>query len=56
MDEEHHDESVDPVCGMTVEPVSAAAHRTYEGREIYFCNVGCATKFDEDPARYVQLK
>ena len=54
--EEHHDESVDPVCGMTVEPASAAAHRTYEGREIYFCNVGCAAKFDEDPARYVQLK
>ncbi len=44
--------SVDPVCGMEVDPLSAADHREYMSRDIYFCSVGCATRFDQDPARY----
>jgi hypothetical protein len=43
----------DPVCGMTVDPASAAAIRTYEGRNYFFCAVGCAEVFDGDPAQYV---
>jgi uncharacterized protein len=43
----------DPVCGMSVDPASAAAIRTYEGRNYFFCSVGCAEAFDVDPARYV---
>jgi hypothetical protein len=51
---EHRNEAVDPVCGMTVDPTTAAAHRTYEGAEFWFCNVGCAQKFDEDPSKFTR--
>jgi len=46
--------ATDPVCGMSVEPASAAAHRTHEGQTVYFCSDGCASTFDEDPARFVR--
>ena len=46
------DHPVDPVCGMTVDPESAAAHRTYDGRDFWFCGDGCAAAFDADPACY----
>ena len=45
--------AVDPVCGMSVDPASAAAHRVHDGIDVWFCNVGCAERFDEDPARYL---
>jgi YHS domain-containing protein len=44
--------SIDPVCGMEVDPLNSADHREYMSRDIYFCSVGCATRFDQDPARY----
>ena len=37
--------AVDPVCGMTVDPVSAA-HRTRDGVDHWFCGTGCAERFD----------
>jgi YHS domain-containing protein len=43
----------DHVCGMNVDPASAAAIRTYQGRNYCFCAVGCAEAFDSDRARYV---
>src|SRR5487761_2551626 len=43
---------IDPVCGMSVDPAHAAAHRQFEGQDVWFCNVGCAERFDEDPARF----
>ena len=42
----------DPVCGMSVNPASAAATREYEGKTYFFCNPGCAETFDKDPAKY----
>ena len=44
---------VDPVCGMSVFPETAAAHRSFRGDDFYFCRVGCAEAFDQDPERYV---
>jgi len=44
--------AIDPVCGMQVDPATAAAIRTYDGRNWFFCNPGCAEAFDGDPARY----
>jgi len=38
---------VDPVCGMSVIPDHAAAHRVRDGHEFWFCGVGCAERFDE---------
>ncbi|MFC2619345.1 MAG: YHS domain-containing protein, partial [Bifidobacterium dentium] len=43
----------DPVCGMTIDPATAAATREHEGITYYFCNPGCADKFDQDTARYI---
>jgi Cu+-exporting ATPase len=44
--------SVDPVCGMTVEPGSP--HQAeYAGRQFRFCCSGCRTKFVRDPKHYL---
>ncbi|HVR43493.1 MAG TPA: heavy metal translocating P-type ATPase [Thermoanaerobaculia bacterium] len=43
----------DPVCGMTVEPSSAAGTSEYGGETFHFCSPGCKAKFDADPAKYV---
>ena len=43
---------VDPVCGMTVDPDAAPAHRRYGEHTASFCSPACATTFDGDPARY----
>jgi Cu+-exporting ATPase len=44
---------IDPVCGMTVEPATAAGQHTHAGTTYYFCNPGCLAKFKADPARYL---
>jgi YHS domain-containing protein len=38
--------AVDPVCGMTVDPAAAAAHRVHDGVDHWFCCEGCAEQFD----------
>ena len=43
----------DPVCGMSVDPATAAATREYEGVTYYFCNPGCAEKFSQNPTNYL---
>src|SRR6185436_4310361 len=45
--------AVDPVCGMTVDPVSAAGSHEYKGKTYYFCSTHCLHKFSEDPERYL---
>ncbi len=45
---------IDPVCRMKVDPARAAAEREYQGRAYYFCSPGCASKFEADPARYLE--
>ena len=44
---------VDPVCGMTVQPATAAGSYLYEGKTYYFCCQSCLTKFRADPLRYL---
>ena len=47
----------DPVCGMTIDPHTAkGGHSLYGGKAYYFCNPKCKTKFDADPAKYVEAK
>ncbi len=50
--DQEHVITVDPVCGMTVFPSTAAAHRLHDELDFWFCNVGCAEKFDQDPERF----
>jgi Cu+-exporting ATPase len=46
-------EAVDPVCGMTVDPATAAASFAYVGRTYYFCHPHCLQRFQADPRRYL---
>ena len=43
----------DPVCGMSVDPATVAATREYNGTTYYFCNPGCAAKFEQNPTQYL---
>jgi Cu+-exporting ATPase len=43
----------DPVCGMTVDPSSAAATREVDGKRYYFCSTHCAATFDKNPAAFI---
>ncbi len=38
-------EFIDPICGMTVDPKSAAGTFNHEGKTYYFCSKGCLQKF-----------
>jgi Cu+-exporting ATPase len=44
----------DPVCGMQVDPASAAGSSDYKGQTYYFCSKGCKAKFDANPGQYVK--
>ncbi len=39
------DEFIDPICGMTVDPIAAAGTFNHEGKTYYFCSKGCLQKF-----------
>ncbi len=43
----------DPVCGMTVDPVTAKHRRQHGGQTYSFCSQGCADKFQADPQKYL---
>jgi Cu+-exporting ATPase len=43
----------DPVCGMDVEPESAAGSAQHEGKTYFLCSQTCLERFREDPHRYV---
>jgi P-type Cu+ transporter len=61
---DHHDHSAstvalpragmvtDPVCGMTVDPATAAGSTTHEGTTYHFCSRHCLAQFEADPAKY----
>jgi Cu+-exporting ATPase len=48
----HAGTAVDPVCGMPVEPATAAAHRDTPAGPVHFCSAGCTATFDTDTDRY----
>jgi YHS domain-containing protein len=43
----------DPVCGMQVDPKTAAGKSEYQGETYYFCSLHCKTQFDKEPEKYV---
>jgi P-type Cu+ transporter len=45
--------AIDPVCGMTVQPATAAGSYEYQGKTYYFCATSCLTKFRADPVHYL---
>ncbi len=42
----------DPVCGMSVDPATAATSIEHEGHTYYFCGKGCAKSFTAHPDQY----
>ena len=44
---------MDPVCGMTVQPATAAGSYGYQGKTYYFCAKSCLEKFRADPQSYL---
>lgn len=47
---------LDPVCGMTIDPATAAGNFEYNGQTYYFCHTGCLTKFRQDPEKFLAPK
>src|ERR1700754_4131752 len=45
--------TVDPVCGMTVTPETAAGSFEYKGHTYYFCAVSCLNKFKQTPEDFL---
>lgn len=43
----------DLVCGMDVDPATAAGRSDYKGQTYFFCSSRCKVKFDLDPGQYV---
>lgn len=43
----------DPVCGMDIDPATAAGRSEYKGQTYYFCSLGCKKDFDKDPETYL---
>ncbi|MDX3308169.1 heavy metal translocating P-type ATPase [Streptomyces sp. ME08-AFT2] len=42
----------DPVCGMQINPQTAAERHVMDAEWYYFCSAGCAATFCADPDRY----
>jgi YHS domain-containing protein len=45
---------IDPVCGMEVDPKTAAGSSIYLGKTYYFCSPGCKRDFDKEPLKYIK--
>src|SRR6266481_2320050 len=45
---------IDPVCGMQVEPNTAAEKYEYKGQTYFFCSQDCLAKFKEDPEKFLK--
>lgn len=46
--------AIDPICGMTVEPATAAGSHDHRGQRYYFCGLSCLERFKADPERSLQ--
>jgi len=44
----------DPVCGMLIDPASAAVTLEHEGSSYYFCSQHCADRFNAVPQSFIQ--
>ncbi|MBS0150060.1 MAG: heavy metal translocating P-type ATPase [Nitrospira sp.] len=52
----HVKTEIDPICGMSVDPTSAAGQYAYKGATYYFCGVSCLERFRADPERALSKK
>jgi len=52
-DHQEMKQATDPVCGMSVNPDSAAGSSRYGGKTYYFCSTRCKQRFDQSPASFI---
>ncbi len=45
--------AIDPVCGMEVDPATAAGSFVHEGVAYFFCNPNCLARFRAEPGRFL---
>ena len=50
---ESNDTAIDPVCGMTVSPNTAAGSFEHKGLTYWFCSKHCLAKFQSDPNAFL---
>ena len=43
---------IDPVCGMSFDPKTAAARMNHDGQQFYFCSAACHRRFAANPRAY----
>ena len=48
--------TIDPVCGMEVEPGRTKLVALYKGKSYWFCAEGCRKAFETDPGKYLETK
>ena len=48
--------ATDPICGMSVEPGSAAGKQEHNGQTYYFCSLHCLANFKEDPEKWLSAQ
>jgi Cu+-exporting ATPase len=46
--------ATDPVCGMTVDPLTATHKAVYGDKTYWFCAAGCQAEFEKEPQRYLR--
>ena len=46
--------ATDPVCGMTVDPLTATHKAEFGGTTFWFCSAGCQVEFEKAPERYLR--
>jgi xanthine dehydrogenase accessory factor len=46
--------ATDPVCGMTVDPLTATHRAEFGGSTFWFCSAGCQAEFEKTPERYLR--
>jgi len=45
--------TIDPVCGMSVDPAAGKPTHEHRGTTYHFCSSGCRERFAADPERYL---
>ena len=53
-DQAADDESIDPICNMTVKVAASRYVSNYNGADVHFCSPGCKDKFEQEPERYAR--
>jgi Cu+-exporting ATPase len=46
--------TIDPVCGMKINPKEAAGQSEFKGETYYFCSPACKEKFDAAPQNFIK--